>query len=489
MTPAAASPPTSGPTPTPPPRPPGPRQRWFGIPLLRDMARDYLGFVQRLQQAHGDVVYMRLGREQTYDVFDPELAREVLQDTNGSFVRWERVVEVFAESQGQGLLVVEGAAWQRQRRLLQPGFQGARMQGYGRLMVAATARRLEAIGLGLRQAEGAGDTGQEVDFEHEMTHVTMDVILRTLFSSAADDEALAAEEAVQVLSRMARREVFLPATLPDWLPLPGKAAKRWALRTLEALVRRHIDQRVQHMARPRAADGAAAASEPDLLDMLLSVRDEQGQGLPAQEIRDQCMTIFQAGHETTATALTWWGHTIATHPAAAARAAAEVDEAMAGRPPTLDDLPALRYLGATLKEAMRLYPPIAAVMGRRAVREVQLGPWRLPARALVRITPWVIHHDARWFEQPEAFLPERFLQTPVPWPRGAYLPFGAGPRVCVGQHFATAEMTLIAAMLLQRFSLRPVAGAAPPQLELNVTLRPKHGLRLRLVPRTMAHAV
>ncbi|MEO8299212.1 MAG: cytochrome P450 [Burkholderiales bacterium] len=467
-------------TPATPARPPGPSSAWFGIPLLRAMARDYLGFVQGLQHAHGDVSYMRLGFERAYDVFSPELVRELLVDHADSLVRWERGIAVFAQSHGHSVLIAEGARWQRQRRLLQPGFSPKRLKDYGALMVAATARRLQAL-----PVQGP----VEVDFEHEMTQLTMDVILRTLFSSEAADEALAAEEAVRVLTHTAMHEMFMPMTLPDWLPLPGKARKRWALRALDELVLHHITQR---RTRPRGADAT-----PDLLDMLLAVRDEQGQGLSAREIRDECMTTFQAGHETTATALTWWGHVMASHPAAAERATAEVDAALSGgtrlppsgpRAPGIEDLGALPYLTATLKEAMRLHPPVAALMSRRLVRDVQLGDvqrggWRLPKGALVRITPWVLHHDPRWFDEPETFRPERFLAADAALPRGAYMPFGTGPRVCLGQHFALAEMTLIAAMLLQRFALQRIPGEPAPQPQLNVTLRPAHGLRLRLLPR------
>jgi len=219
--------------------------------------------------------------------------------------------------------------------------------------------------------------------------------------------------------------------------------------------------------------------------MLMAVRDDSedsgdGAGLNDEEVRDQCMTIFLAGHETTAAALTWWGHTMASHPDCAERAQREVDQVLGARPPAYADLPRLPYLAQTLKETMRLYPPAPSLISRRALRPVQIGPWQLPQGALVRVTPWVLQHDARWFPEPERFDPERFSDAgQAAQERGSYLPFGAGPRVCIGNLFATTEMTLIAAMLLQRFHLAP-GSAVPPEPVLNVTLRPAQGLLLQL---------
>jgi cytochrome P450 len=174
---------------------------------------------------------------------------------------------------------------------------------------------------------------------------------------------------------------------------------------------------------------------------------------------------------------------MARHPAAAERARAEIDNVLQGRDPGPDDLSVLPWLDATLKEAMRLYPPVAALMSRRTTRDITLGPWRIPRGSMVRLATWVLHHDARWFPEPEAFRPERFLPGAPEIPRGAYLPFGAGPRVCLGQHFATLEMTLLAAMLLQRFTLAVPAGAPPVVPQLAVTLRPRGGLVLHLARR------
>ena len=268
------------------------------------------------------------------------------------------------------------------------------------------------------------------------------------------------------------RRCCAPSPLPDALPLPGKRDKRWALRTLRALVDGHIARRL--------ALPADSAPQDDLLAMLLAVRDEEtGQGLSRDELRDQCTVMFQAGHETTATALLWWCVLMAAHPQAQQHAGEEVDRVLAGRPPQPQDLAALDLLAAGLKEAMRLYPPIGALMSRRVIAPLQLGPWTVPKGAMLRISPWVIHRDARWYPEPEAFRPERFSAAATPPPRGAWLPFGTGPRVCIGQHFAMLEMTLVAAMLLQRYELSCVPGEPQVQADFNVTVRPRAPVRLR----------
>lgn len=451
------------------PRPPGPPAPWWGLPLLRRLARDYLEFTSELLRRHGDVSFMRLGPERAYDLFHPALVRQLLVDQADHLVRWERGIQVFAQAFGQSVLVTEGTTWQRQRRMLMPGFTPRRVQGVATLITDAARQALEA-------AVPSGQQDARVDIGALMSRLTMDVILRTLFSTPEAGDAHDAARATQVLSRGAMREMFWPVTLPDWLPLPGKRAKRWGMRTLRGLVSRQIAR--------RRAMPAADAPHDDLLAMLLAARDDEtGQGLAASEVHDQCMVMFQAGHETSATALLWWAWLMACHPAAQARAHEEVRAVLGARLPGAADAPALDWLSASLKEALRLYPPVGALMSRRVVEPLRLGEWTVPVGALVRITPWVIQRDARWFPEPQAFRPERFLAAAEPPPRGSWLPFGTGPRVCIGQHLAMLEMTLVAAMLLQRHEIRTVPGEAVPRPELNVSLRPAAPLHLQLLCR------
>ncbi|MFN7573258.1 MAG: cytochrome P450 [Betaproteobacteria bacterium] len=439
---------------------PGPTRRWWGLPLLAALQRDYLGFCERLKREYGDLVRMRIAHERSVDVFDPAVVRELLVDQADASIRWERGPAVFAELMGQSVLVTEGPTWQRQRRTLVQAFTPKRVEGYAALMATAATAALDAV-----LVDAAAGV---VDVERLYSHLTMDVILRTLFGVPAGGDTAALARAVQCLSDAGYRQMFLPFNLPVWLPLPGSGSKRRALRRMRDLIRRHIEAPL----RP--------AATTHLLAQLQSLRDENsGAALSAQEVFDQCMVTFQAGHETTATALTWWSWLLASHPADAQRAADEVDRALVGRAPAATDLPRLPWLAATLKEALRLYPPAAILMTRRTLTTIHAGGFRLPARTLVRVTPWVMHRDERWFPQAVHFRPERFLPDAAPPPRGAYLPFGLGPRVCVGQHFATLEMTVVAALLLQRFRLATLPGAAPPQPLARITLRPRAPLRLR----------
>jgi cytochrome P450 len=435
--------------------------------MLAAMRRDYLGTLAK-QQRFGDLVRLFIVRERTVDVFDPELLRELMVEHADALIRWERGPEVFADGLGQSVLVTEGAVWQRQRRMLMQAFTPRRVAGYAAQMVEAGQRGLAPLQPGPQA------------MDELFSHLAMDVISRTLFSAPISGDTRAAAQAVQVLSETALAEMFWPLTLPDWLPLPGKAAKRRSRALIHGLIQAQLDERLRH---PDAA-------KTDLLNMLLTLRDEeaeaQGQAaaLSQQEVFDQCVLSFQAGHETTATALLWWSWLMASHPAAQQRAAAEVDAALAGGAPGADAVQMLPWLTATLKEAMRLYPPVAALMTRRLTRDITLGGVLLPARTMVRITPWLLHREPRWWPvEPEAFRPERFMADAPPIPRGAYIPFGLGPRVCLGQHFAQLEMTLLAALLLQRFRLLPVGGEPPPSPRLAVTLRPAGGLRLMLEAR------
>jgi cytochrome P450 len=434
------------------------------------MRRDYLGFATGLQRAHGDLVGMRILNERTIDIFHPDLVRQALVEQSDALIRWERGIEVFTDAFGQSVLTTEGATWQRQRRMLMPAFTPKRVAGYAALMQQACAAALDA-------AVPAGAADADVDLEALWSHLAIGAILRTLFSLQDASAASAAMDATRVLSETAMAEMFRPFTLPDWLPLPGKAAKRRALRTLRGLVGGQIAAR-------RAAIGRAAqgtTGHDDLLAHLLALRDETtGDGLSAQEVFDQCLVSFQAGHETTATALTWWSALLLAHPQAARRARDEVDHVLGGALPGPDDLARLPWLQATLKEALRLYPPTTALMTRRCTAPVTLGAWQVPPRTMLRVTIWTLHRDARWFPDPDAFRPERFLPDAPPPPRGAYLPFGLGPRVCIGQHFAQLEMAIAAAMCLQRLDLPDHAGRPLPQPDVNVTLRPAGGLRARL---------
>ncbi|MEN9982196.1 MAG: hypothetical protein RI918_165 [Pseudomonadota bacterium] len=446
-------------------QPPGPKSRIFGFDLLSQSKADYLGHVGELKQRFGDVVMSQVVHEKVFDIHHPDLIRELLVDNADALIRWERGIEVFANIHGRSVLVTEGDKWKRQRRMLQPGFSVKRMEGYCALMTTAIQNALSSLDQ---------TSVVNLEFNHWIHQVTMDVIFQTLFSCADTARRDPAIGAVATLSSVGMQEMFLPMSAPDWMP--HKSKKRCAKKVLDELIRSHIQAR-------RAQNPTQSTQANDVLAMLLSVRDEQGDsyGLSDEEIRDQCMTIFLAGHETTALALSWWAGLIAQHPEAAQLAQAEVDSVLAGQLIQYADVANMRYLNWTLKEALRLYPPASALMSRRAVRDVTLGDWLIPKGAMVRVTPWVVHRDARWFVEPNRFMPERFNEdTPLP-NRNSFIPFGTGPRVCIGSHYAMTEMALIAANMLQHFTF---SSSQLPKPRLDVLLSPEGGMPLKLQRRT-----
>lgn len=296
----------------------------------------------------------------------------------------------------------------------------------------------------------------------------MDVILRLAFSDPLGEDVRAVEQAVRVTSAAANAEFYSLFSGPDWLP--WKREKRRALWTLKELIERHIQSRLK---RPREA------WPEDLLTRLLQSREDASEQA-LQDVRDECMTTFLAGHETTAASLVWWAWCMASNPEAQSAARKEVRRVLRGRPPAVEACQEAAYLTQTIKEALRLYPVAPLLMSRRAECAIKLGDWTFPARTLFMIPVHALHHDPRWFPDPEAFRPERFAQDAAEVPRGAYIPFGVGPRVCLGQHLAMAEMTVIAAQLLRRFTLAVPVGMAPPRPVLNVTLRPEQPLHLAI---------
>ena len=408
-------------------------------------------------------MHLRIWPEHQVVVTDPERVRELLVDHHDALVRWERAIEVFAQLHGHSTLTSEGAAWRTKRHALQPAFTPKAVQAF----LPAMAGAADAAFAQWPRSDAAWP------IESAFTSLGMDVILRMMFSSGIASDARDAERAVHEAAVAGNAEMYWPKSWPDWMPWKGK--KRRALATLDRLITGHVRARM---------DMPQADWPQDLLTRLLALHIEDPATWPLKAVRDECMTAFLAGHETTAATLTWWAWCMAANPAAQAAARAEVDAVLQDRAPTATDLPALDYLGRTLQETLRLYPAAPVLISRRSVRPITLGGWHLPARTIFAVPLHLMHHDPRWFPEPDAFRPERFASDAPAIPRGAFMPFGTGPRVCLGQHLALAEMTLLAAMFLQRYEVDVPPGTTRPKPVFNITLRPETPLVLRLTART-----
>lgn len=439
--------------------PPGPAGGLTGWRLLRAMQRDVLGSLKGWQQRFGDVVHLRIWPEHEVVVTDPALVRELLVTHHDDLVRWERGTQVFAQAHGQSVLVREGGGWRLARQTLQPAFSPKAVQSFVPSLADATALALSAWP---SREEG-------FPIEQALDALAMDVSMRMVFSVSLGEEARVVERAIRVLNETLNAEMFWPASWPDFVP--WKRTKREALRTLRGLIHRQVTQRL-------ATDEGAWPN--DLLTRLLGLHRQAPGQWPLHAVEDECTTAFLAGHETVAATLTWWCWCMASHPQIQAQAAQEVKSVLGDRVPAADDLPSLPLLARTLQETLRLHPAAPLLLTRRSVRPVRLGPWLLPARTMFVLPVHLLHRDARWFPQPEAFRPERFEPGAPPIPRGAFLPFGVGPRVCLGQHLALTEVQVVAAMLLQRCQFKPGACQAPPEPVMRVSWRPRQPLRLDL---------
>jgi cytochrome P450 len=440
-----------------PARPPGPQLSPLELArLLR--RRRMTELLERAARQSPEVAHFRLGFEHAYLVSTPELVRELFGSL-GRVTAKGRGLEQARMLLGNGLLTSEGELHRRQRRLVQPAFHASRMAAYAEVMRAEAAV--------LPQRAGWTD-GAVRDLAADMADLTLRIVGRALFATdlAADSPAVAGALA-ELLTRFQR--VMLPGgPLLNRLPLPSTRRVEAAIAELEAVVRRLI------------AEHRADGRQDSLLAVLLAARDEDGRPMPDDQVRDEVLTLILAGHETTANALAWSWLMLDRHPAAADRLHAEL--AAAPAVPELADLPWTR---AVVAETMRLYPP-AWVIGRRMLADAQLAGWTVPARSIVMASQWVTHRDPRWWPEPAAYRPERWIgpdgaydEAAPGQPRGAYFPFGMGRRVCVGESFAWTEAVLVLAALARDWAPALVPGH-PVDVLPAVTLRPLHGLRMTL---------
>jgi cytochrome P450 len=449
--------------------PPGPKARLWGLNLVNRFRTAPFRYMTELG-SYGDIAYLRLGFSRIYFVNHPDLVRDVLVTKAKLFERHERHKRVFRPVDGNSLINSEGDFWLRQRRLVQPAFHAHRLARYAQTTVEHTQRML-------RGWPSAGI----IDVADEMARLTLAIIAKAVLDAEVSGELRQLGEAFSALSPILLREMTAPFRLPDWLPLPGKRRKRRALRTINDVVWKHIRER-----------RGSGEDRGDMLSTLLAAVDEEGDGtgMTDAQARDEAITLFNAGHENTAAALTWVWYLVSENPEIEAKLVREVEEVLGDRPATADDLTGLRYTECVIKESMRLYPPAWVLFTRKALADTELGGYRIARGSNVVLSPYVTQRDARFFENPERFDPERFSPGRAERiPPYAYFPFGAGPHVCIGSAFALREMILIVATVLQRCRLTPAPGQGTVEPELVLALRPKGGLRVTVCPRRIPLAV
>ena len=437
-----------------------PAGRWIVGHLLEFKQRP-LDVMAAWRRRYGDLVQFQLGHRRCYLISHPDLAQEAL------LYKPEDFTKIYDADRptglglvlGNGLLTSEGPRWKKNRRLIQPVFQ--------RQHVAAMAGEMLQAGEDLLKRWDELDLRHPVDLAVEMMKVTLDVITRTMFSASLLHQVGRLAPALDTLIRYAFRSFHNPFRLPLWVPTPGNRAFQEA--------KASVDRLIYGVIRERRASGIRC---DDLLDQLLyAVDQDTGSGLTDEQLRDELLTIAAAGHETTANALSWTWYLLAMHPDVRVRLYEELANELGTRRPTIDDIPKLVYTRSVFEETLRLYPPAPALQ-RRAIRDTSLGGCPIKAGSLLVIGLWNIHRHPDFWHEPEVFRPDRFGEgAEATRHRLAWMPFGAGHRTCIGNHFAMIEGPLLLALIAQRYEL-DVPPGQKVEPEVAVTVRPRNGLKM-----------
>lgn len=436
------------------PRAPGPK----GHPILgvmSDFSRDTFGFIERCRD-YGDVVRMRFLYLTAYFLYHPDDIEYVLSTNAKNFIKSRNQRSpLFQRLVGKGLLTSEGEEWKRQRRLAQPAFHRHRINAYAETMVDYAERMVSNW-----------QAGEVRDIHRDMMRLTLEIVVKTLFNA---DVSADAEKVGLVLSRIVTPfagQATLKWIMDNRLPTATRQRFNRDARDIDAIVYRIIDERRN-----------SKRDEGDLLSMLLKATDEDGSRLSNQQLRDEVMTIFLAGHETTALTLSWAWYLLAQNPETEKKFHAELDDELGSRLPTMEDMPRLKYTEMIAKESMRLYPP-AYALGREAINDCEIGGFRVPAGSQVFMFQWSTQRDARFFPEPETFAPERWTpEFSASLPKYAYFPFGGGPRACIGNYFAMMEVILLLATIGQRFRFSRVPNHVVTLMPA-MSLRPADGIRV-----------
>ena len=447
----------SAPTPALSKQPPGPN----GLPFLGmalALRQDPLAALRRIAREYGDIVRFHVLTRERVLLNHPDWITQVLVTQHQKFHKSELTRRITARMLGQGLLISEGDFWRRQRRLAQPAFHRSRINEYAATMLELAEEHIREW-----------RDGDVRDLAQEMAALTLDIAVRTLFGATLPAEARGVGRAMTYLMRYSVRRQRAPFRTPEHWPTPANRRANRELELIDSLVYRIISARQAEMNSHRS----------DLLAMLMGAMDENGTQMTPQQLHDETMTLFLAGHETTAQMLGWTWYALSQNPAAEARLHKELRDVLGGRPMDAADFARLPYLQGVMNEVLRLYPP-AYIMAREAIEPCEIGGYEFRPGVTLLFSQWLMHRDARYYDDAEAFRPERWLDgLEKRLPTGAYFPFGGGPRRCIGEGFALMEAAIVIATIARRFRLRLVP-AHPVAAEPLVTLRPRHGIRMTL---------
>jgi cytochrome P450 len=440
-------------------RPPGPRSRGIVGNFPMGSANP-LGLLTQWARQFGDIFHYRVLSRHVYFLNHPDLVKDVLVTHHQNFIKGEAVRfnrRVF----GNGLVANEGGPWAQQRRLIQPAFHRDSIESYASTMVASTERML-----------ATWNDGDARDIHQDMMRLALEIVAMALFSVEIACDRDRVSLALNTLMELTSGPRMLLPPVLRLFPTPGN------LRYLRAV--RQLDDIVYALIRQRQATEQVSN---DLLTTLLQARYEDGESMPNQQLRDEVMTLLLTGHETTAVSLSWTWYLLARHPEVEQKLWSELRRVLNGRSPRMQDLSDLPYTERVIKEAMRLYPPVWALV-RNPVKDCEIGGYRIPAGSTLLMSQWVMHRDPRYYDDPDCFNPDRWLDVrSKEAPKFAYFPFGGGPRTCIGASFATTEAALVLATIAQRYQIR-VAPECLGETTPTITLRPRHGIQATVARRT-----
>jgi cytochrome P450 len=436
-----------------------------GFPLIGNMpefARDPIKFITRLQQEYGDVAGFTLLGHKSVLISDPKEIQRVLVETGKSFGKFQASYAM-RTILGNGLVTSEGDFWKRQRKLAAPAFHSQSIKRYADQMVAYTQDAVEPW----------SDAAVR-DVHQDMMTLTQRIIMKVLFDVDVIENASQASEAFDAMMQALGADMGgVEAILPSFVPTPIRNRMVNGVEYIDGLLIDIIEK--------RRAEGNGGRH--DLLTMLMEARDDDGQPMTTEQLLDEIRSLYLAGHETTATTLSWTWNLLSQNPEVYAKLEAEIDSVLQGRTATADDVPSLSYCNAVIKEALRLYP-VAWITQRTALEDVEISGYQISKDTFIFLSPWIVHHDPRWYNEVDAFMPERWLKEKSEQPaREVYIPFGGGPHICIGNGLAMMEAVLLIATMLQHYHVALVPDH-PVDYELTGTMRPKGALQATFTARS-----